>query len=269
MPPAQQYSHYAVLGLARDCTDAELRKQYRLLALKHHPDRNRGLEAAAAEAFKRVQAAYETLSDTEARARYDRELRHQRPQHARRGHRREDTRGAAQAGRAPPSPPARWAHGRTAGAPAEPAEPGGRADTHRRRHSPNRTRPRPSDMSEAFAAAAAVEAGGPSGQASGASAPARPEARNEARPEQAAAAARRAARQAQAAPTAAEQRAAAEAAEWAAAGLHAALSASALEAARAEQDDEERAVQATTPPIPSLSAAELLLCRPRGADRPV
>lgn len=51
-------SHYANMGLQRDCTEAELKKQYRLLALKYHPDRNRGKEEWAAEKFKQLQEAH-------------------------------------------------------------------------------------------------------------------------------------------------------------------------------------------------------------------
>jgi hypothetical protein len=64
-------SHYAVLGLQRDFTHEQLKKQYRLLALRYHPDRNRGDEEAAADQFKRVQEAYGTLADPSKRAAYD------------------------------------------------------------------------------------------------------------------------------------------------------------------------------------------------------
>ena len=67
-------SHYAILGLQRECTEAELKKQYRLLALKYHPDRNRGGEADAAEKFKQLREAYTVLSDSETRQEYDLEL---------------------------------------------------------------------------------------------------------------------------------------------------------------------------------------------------
>ena len=42
MQPADEPTHYAVLGLQRDFTEEQLKKQYRLLALKYHPDRTRG-----------------------------------------------------------------------------------------------------------------------------------------------------------------------------------------------------------------------------------
>ena len=48
-------SHYATLGVdAKDFSEEQLKKNFRLLALKWHPDRNRGREEAAAERFKEV-----------------------------------------------------------------------------------------------------------------------------------------------------------------------------------------------------------------------
>ena len=75
MEPWRPATHYATLGVGRDATDDQLKKQYKLLAKHHHPDRNRGDEAAAAERFKAVHEAYTTLSDKEARREYDAELR--------------------------------------------------------------------------------------------------------------------------------------------------------------------------------------------------
>ena len=66
---------YATLGMERSSfTTEKLRRQYRLLALRWHPDRNRGNEAAAAEQFRRLQDAYEILVDTNRRRFYDLEL---------------------------------------------------------------------------------------------------------------------------------------------------------------------------------------------------
>ena len=62
---------YEILGVPRDATDDALRKAFRKLAKKHHPDVNAG-EAASAERFKAINAAYDVLSDPEKRARYDR-----------------------------------------------------------------------------------------------------------------------------------------------------------------------------------------------------
>ncbi len=61
---------YEVLGVARDATEEAIRKAYRGLAKKHHPDLNPG-DAAAEETFKRVQRAYDILSDAEKRRQYD------------------------------------------------------------------------------------------------------------------------------------------------------------------------------------------------------
>uniref|UniRef100_A0A8C8SSF9 DnaJ homolog subfamily C member 21 n=1 Tax=Pelusios castaneus TaxID=367368 RepID=A0A8C8SSF9_9SAUR len=63
--------HYEVLGLARDASDEELKRAYRRLALRWHPDKNLGNADEAAEQFKLIQAAYDVLSDPQERAWYD------------------------------------------------------------------------------------------------------------------------------------------------------------------------------------------------------
>jgi molecular chaperone DnaJ len=63
--------YYEVLGLKRDAPEAEIKKAYRRLAMKHHPDRNPGNSEAEAQ-FKEAKEAYEILSDKEKRAAYDR-----------------------------------------------------------------------------------------------------------------------------------------------------------------------------------------------------
>ena len=68
MPKADYYS---VLGVARDASDDDIKKAYRQMAFKHHPDRNPG-DAAAEAKFKEAAEAYEALRDPEKRARYDR-----------------------------------------------------------------------------------------------------------------------------------------------------------------------------------------------------
>jgi molecular chaperone DnaJ len=62
---------YVVLGVQRDCTEADIKKAYRKLAMECHPDRNNG-DKAAEEKFKLVTEAYEVLRDPEKRAAYDR-----------------------------------------------------------------------------------------------------------------------------------------------------------------------------------------------------
>ena len=61
---------YATLGVERTATPEELRKAYRKLARKHHPDVNPG-DRKAEERFKEISFAYEVLSDPDKRARYD------------------------------------------------------------------------------------------------------------------------------------------------------------------------------------------------------
>jgi molecular chaperone DnaJ len=62
--------YYEVLNLARNASEAEIKKAYRRLAMKHHPDRNPG-DAAAEEHFKEAKEAYEVLTDPRKRAAYD------------------------------------------------------------------------------------------------------------------------------------------------------------------------------------------------------
>ncbi len=62
--------YYEVLGLNRDCSDDEIKKSYRRLAMKFHPDRNPD-NPKAEESFKEAKEAYEILSDANKRAAYD------------------------------------------------------------------------------------------------------------------------------------------------------------------------------------------------------
>lgn len=59
--------HYETLGVSRSATQADIKKAYRRLAHKHHPDKGGGDE----EKFKEINNAYEVLSDTKKRAQYD------------------------------------------------------------------------------------------------------------------------------------------------------------------------------------------------------
>lgn len=63
--------YYEVLGVARDASPEAIKKAYRALARKHHPDVNPG-DKSAESRFKEVQGAYDVLSDAEKRALYDR-----------------------------------------------------------------------------------------------------------------------------------------------------------------------------------------------------
>lgn len=62
--------YYEVLGVARNATDADIKKAYRRLAMKHHPDRNKD-DASAEDRFKEGKEAFEVLSDARKRAAYD------------------------------------------------------------------------------------------------------------------------------------------------------------------------------------------------------
>jgi molecular chaperone DnaJ len=64
---------YEALGVAKNASDDEIKKAYRKLAMKFHPDRNQGDKAKEAEEkFKEIKEAYEILSDASKRAAYDR-----------------------------------------------------------------------------------------------------------------------------------------------------------------------------------------------------
>lgn len=62
--------YYEVLGVERGASEADLKKSYRRLAMKFHPDRNPG-DKEAEDAFKEANEAYEVLSDASKRAAYD------------------------------------------------------------------------------------------------------------------------------------------------------------------------------------------------------
>lgn len=66
---ASKRDYYDILGVSKQASDADIKKAYRALAKKYHPDVNK--EADAEDKFKEVQEAYEVLSDTQKRATYD------------------------------------------------------------------------------------------------------------------------------------------------------------------------------------------------------
>ena len=62
--------YYEVLGVDRDADEATIKKAYRKLAVKYHPDKNPG-DSTAEEKFKEVTEAYEVLRDSTKRSQYD------------------------------------------------------------------------------------------------------------------------------------------------------------------------------------------------------
>ena len=63
--------YYEVLGVEKNASAADIKKAYRRLAMKYHPDRNQG-DKEAEEKFKEIGEAYEVLGDEQKRAAYDR-----------------------------------------------------------------------------------------------------------------------------------------------------------------------------------------------------
>jgi len=63
-------NYYDILGVPKTATADEIKKAYRTLAFKYHPDRNQG-NAAAEEKFKQISAAYDVLGDESKRRQYD------------------------------------------------------------------------------------------------------------------------------------------------------------------------------------------------------
>lgn len=65
--------YYKILGVAKDSNQIQIRKAFRELALKHHPDKNKNSEESK-QKFMEIVQAYEVLSDEKSRKRYDNKL---------------------------------------------------------------------------------------------------------------------------------------------------------------------------------------------------
>ena len=72
-PVGPELDHYTVLSVKPNATEDEIKKAYRKLALKFHPDKNK--EDGAADKFRRVKLSYEVLNDAASRRKYDAERR--------------------------------------------------------------------------------------------------------------------------------------------------------------------------------------------------
>jgi curved DNA-binding protein len=62
--------YYKTLGVKKDASDGEIKKSYRKLAMKYHPDHTKG-DKSAEEKFKKISEAYAVLSDKDKRKEYD------------------------------------------------------------------------------------------------------------------------------------------------------------------------------------------------------
>jgi curved DNA-binding protein CbpA len=66
--------YYEVLGVSHDASTADIKKAYRKLAMKHHPDKNPEHRESSAKIFQQVAEAYATIGDADKRRKYDRDL---------------------------------------------------------------------------------------------------------------------------------------------------------------------------------------------------
>lgn len=70
-PDLTSDDYYKILGVEKSATEAQIKKAFRRLAIKYHPDKAKGDKDKATENFKKVSEAYEVLSDKEKRQQYD------------------------------------------------------------------------------------------------------------------------------------------------------------------------------------------------------
>ena len=68
---ASKRDYYEILGVSRTASKDDVKKAYKTMAMKHHPDMNKENPKQAEEKFKELSEAYEVLADDEKRARYD------------------------------------------------------------------------------------------------------------------------------------------------------------------------------------------------------
>jgi len=67
----KEEDYYKVMGVKKGATDAQIKKAFKKLAIKYHPDKNRDNPEAAKQKFQEIANAYEVLSDPEKRRIYD------------------------------------------------------------------------------------------------------------------------------------------------------------------------------------------------------
>ena len=79
---ANSKDYYDILGVSKSASEDDIKRAYRKLARKYHPDLNKDNPKEAEEKFKEVNEAYHVLSDADKRAQYDQMLSSRRPRAA-------------------------------------------------------------------------------------------------------------------------------------------------------------------------------------------